>query len=134
MKNSLFALIIILLLASPVIALDIDGEVSFGKYLRNDFDAAPGPAIEQAQYMSNIRLWYDFDFKSITLRQYIGVETLSNESGDAFVFSPVSVRYTSGARINWWALFVDYKHQCWHGVDIGTPAETLDLIKFGIRF
>ena len=129
--KTIITIIICILISSPAIAFD--GELYFGKYINSTLRSKPGG--EQADYAEwvgavEVGHWLFND----RFRPYLKLETLMDGTNGDNTFSPASIKFDFGARVEVWGLYIDASHMCWHPIDSGGPVEQYGLIKVGLDF
>ena len=111
-----------------------DGELYFGKYLNSTLRSAPGAEDNRyAEWVGGVEIGHRL-FKN-RLRPYFKLETLMDGTNGDNTFSPSSVKFDFGGRVEIYrGVYLDLSHMCWHPIDSGGAVEQYNLIKLGVRF
>jgi hypothetical protein len=101
-------LIVILLLITPCLFADINGDISIGKY--EDIGKA------------KIKIGYDFTWGEFCLIPYF--EYINYFTNDGFKNYPFRDIFGSGVRLNWRELYLNIHYECRHEVSSLNSRET----------
>ena len=124
-----------LILLFPWPAMAWDGELHFGKYLNSTLRSKPGG--EESNHIAEWAGGIEIGHKLFNnrFRPYLKLETLMDGTNGDNTFSPASIKFDFGARVELYrGLYIDASHMCWHPIDSGGDVEQYNLIKLGVKF
>jgi len=115
-------------------ALAWDGELYFGKYINSTLRSKPGgEQTDYAEWLGGVEIGHRL-FKD-RFRPYLRLETLMDGINGDNTFSPASIKFDFGARVELFGgIYLDASHMCWHPIDSGGDVEQYNLIKLGVKF